>query len=240
MNGYVVTCRLADLTVRIRCLHRGFLSFCRDYACEDQPQLEIVVKKEDIDFERSRAQGEFSEEYLELLAVYRKFCEAAAEYSVALFHSSAIEADGKAYLFSAPSGTGKSTHASLWRKYFPDRVRMINDDKPLLRFTEGEVRVYGTPWNGKHRVGENICAPLGGICFLRQAKENSIRPLDATNALLHVVPQIYLPRGEKECAAVLKMARELTKAAPQYLLDCNISEEAARLSFETLTQGEKQ
>ena len=79
--------------------------------------------------------------------------------------------DGEAYIFTAVSGTGKSTHAMLWREVFGERVRMINDDKPLIRITpEGKAVVYGTPWDGKHHLSKNSAFPLKAICWLTRAK----------------------------------------------------------------------
>ena len=82
--------------------------------------------------------------------------------------------DGAAYLFTAPSGTGKSTHTRLWREVFGDRVWMINDDKPMLRISENLVTAYGTPWNGKHHISRNASAPLKAIVQLNRGKENII------------------------------------------------------------------
>ena len=85
--------------------------------------------------------------------------------------------DGQAYLFSADSGVGKSTHSRLWQQVFGDqRVTIINDDKPALRLRDGVWYVYGTPWSGKYGLNHNLCYPLAGICFLERSKTNKIVP----------------------------------------------------------------
>jgi serine kinase of HPr protein (carbohydrate metabolism regulator) len=105
-------------------------------------------------------------------------------YNGLRIHASAVEVDGKAYLFSANSGTGKSTHTRLWREVFGDRAVMVNDDKPFLRMTEGAVMVYGSPWNGKHGLGCNLSVPLKAVCILERGEENRIEKISAKQAFV--------------------------------------------------------
>ncbi len=236
-----VLCRLADINVKIGYIHPSFARFAAGYILPDgeKADMEIAVEEEDVLREREGAEADvhWPFGYLQTLAVYRKFCTAAAERGVLLFHGSAIAADGNAFIFSAPSGTGKSTHAALWRKVFGERVKMINDDKPLLRFFEREIRAYGTPWNGKHHLGGNFSAPVKGICFLERGAENSIGSLSSREGFPRIISQCFLPDEESAAAAALAMAQRLLREVPLYRMACNISEEAARLSYHTLTGG---
>lgn len=237
-----VVCRFADIAVRINYIYPQFKQFVGGYTLPDTSpcDLQITVTEQDIEREKSlTAQGTcVSPEYLQTLAVYRAFCTAAAKMGVLLFHGSAMCAGGNAFIFAAPSGTGKSTHAALWRNVYGDKVRTINDDKPLLRFTDSGIYVYGTPWNGKHRLGENISAPLKGLCFLERAQRNAIRPLSQREGFPRVITQTFLP-SDGNAQAALEMASRLAGEVPLWLLSCNISEEAARLSYTTLTEGIK-
>lgn len=116
---------------------------CAQYKSNETPQVSVCVAPEDIAFEREMARREaaaekipfrdFGTETYEFTAAYRNLVEELAFYDVFLMHGSAIAVDGKSFLFTAKSGTGKSTHTRLWREYLADRVIMINDDKPLLR-----------------------------------------------------------------------------------------------------------
>ena len=106
--------------------------------------------------------------------------EKLVAYGALLMHGSALCMDGNAYIFTAKSGTGKSTHARLWREAFGDRVWMINDDKPMIRVDE--MRVYGTPWDGKHHLSRNASAPLKAIVKLERAEENRVAPLAKADA----------------------------------------------------------
>lgn len=144
---------------------------------------------------RTDQAAEYTDAYLETLAVYRKIAEWMPMYNTLLFHGSVIAVDGKAYLFTAKSGTGKSTHTRLWREYFGERAVMINDDKPLLRITQEGVFAYGTPWDGKHRLSTNISAPLAGICILRRGNDNSIRMITGTRSLPDASAAVLSPDG---------------------------------------------
>ncbi len=87
-----------------------------------------------------------------------------------VFHSSTIDYNGKGILFSADSGTGKSTHTGLWLKYYPNQTKIINDDSPLIRLVDGKPYVFGTPWSGKTDINDNVKAPLSAIVFLKRGE----------------------------------------------------------------------
>lgn len=94
------------------------------------PDLVVCTSQADIDRERDEAG--YSDAYLETLAVYRQIAEWAPTQALMLMHGAVVEFSGRAYMFTAPSGTGKSTHVRLWRKHLGDAVRIINGDKPLV------------------------------------------------------------------------------------------------------------
>ena len=93
-------------------------------------------------------------------------------------------------MFLGHSGTGKSTHSSLWLKYIQGTA-LVNDDNPVVRVLEdGEVRVYGSPWSGKTPCYRNVSYPVGAIVKLDQAPYNEIQPLKGIRAYAAVVPSI--------------------------------------------------
>lgn len=153
-----------------------------------------------------------------------------------VLHGSSLAFDGNGVVFSAPSGTGKSTHAGLWRELYGDRVVMINDDKPAIRFNDaGQPLVYGTPWSGKTEMNTNLSAPLRAIVFLERGKQNAIRRLSATEALLHMGRELQLPyHDDALCEKLWDTAARTVQAVPVFLLSCTPEREAAELVRETI------
>ena len=149
------------------------------------------------------------------------------EYGVLLMHGSALCMDGQAIVFVAPSGTGKSTHARLWREAFGDRVWMINDDKPMLRITEEGIVVWGTPWDGKHHLSRNAGAPLRAVVWLTRDETNHIEPLPKADAFPLLMRQCYASKRPDVMARILAMEKTLLDAADFYALGCTMDPEAA-------------
>lgn len=167
-----------------------------------------------------------------------QFYTSLISHSGILLHASAVELDGKAYLFSAPSGTGKSTHTSLWVKRFAPRAKIINDDKPAIRILPDGVYVYGTPWSGKTNLNENVKVPLQGIAFLSRGKENKITPITAKEAIPLIMEQTARPKDPRTVAKLVDLLDQLIRKIPIYRLECNIDVQAAELSYSVMKKGE--
>lgn len=231
------TIKLAGVPIGIHALYDRSRAFCADYLCEEEPAFEVAVTEEMIKAERVRSgedSGMFSDAYLERLAIYREIAEKMVERDVLLFHGSAICVDGETYLFTAPSGTGKSTHARLWRENLPalgHEVSMVNDDKPLLKFAEDGIFVCGTPWNGKHRLGENTIAPLRAICRICRGETNTIRKMNGMERLPVLLSQTYRPKEKEGIRKSLVLLGRLSQEVEMYELHCNMEPEAAFVSF---------
>ncbi len=153
-----------------------------------------------------------------------------------VLHGSALAFDGNGIVFSAPSGTGKSTHAGLWREQYGERIVTINDDKPAIRFdAAGRPIVYGTPWSGKTELNTNTSVPLRAIVFLERKPQNAIRGLSSTEALLYMGRELALPYyDEALCELLWDTAARLVQAVPVFLLSCTISSEAVSLVREAI------
>jgi serine kinase of HPr protein (carbohydrate metabolism regulator) len=171
-------------------------------------------------------------------ALYRKLAEQLLAFDTLLFHGSAISVDGEAYLFTAASGTGKSTHTTLWRQTFGDRAVMVNDDKPLLRMVDGKVYVCGTPWNGKHNLGTKITVPLKGLCILERAKQNHIQPITLKEVLPLLMQQSFRPRNPVSVHRVLELLNKLSESTGLYRLGCNMDPEAATVAYQGMNRKE--
>lgn len=209
-------------------------AMCKDYLCREHGVL-IRTTPEQLQRE-STPPHRWRDGYLETLAVYRKICEYLIKKDILLFHCSALALDGKAYLFTAPSGTGKSTHARLWRERFGDRVVTVNDDKPLLEFTQDGVIVYGTPYGGKDHLQTNTSAPVAGIVILSQGKTNTIQRISSSEALPELIRQSHRPDDPVSLLRYLELVEKLSHL-PVFRLSCTISQEAVDVAYQAL-QGE--
>ena len=244
----VMTLLLADYRIRVSLPDSpGILAQCAEYRRPDDvsPDFTVDVTEADVDNERRiflRRNPHAAEESparrtdLLSLALYRRICTLLALHRVLLIHGSSPMVDGRAYLYCAPSGTGKSTHTRLLRGLLRDRVTMVNDDKPLVRFFEdGQIRIYGTPWNGKHRLGAPVSAPLEAVCFLHRAAENTIVPLPAEERLPKLLESVFRPEGTAELLAVLDLTDCLMASVRFWSLGCNMDPSAAALSYGTMS-----
>lgn len=234
--------KVADIIFEVNFTYKYAPWVCRNYIYngDAEPSFSISISSKDIEAERKLAkESENLDFYLESIAVLRKFCEYVQNNAQGMFfHSSAVAVDGKAYLFTAPSGTGKSTHTRLWRELLGDKVVMINDDKPIIRLIDGVFYVYGTPWNGKHSLDSDVCVPLKAICEIKQAKENSIKKMLPSEMLFTVLNQTLRPDNKESMKKYLALVDELLKKVELWQLSCNISKEAAQLSYTTMSGKE--
>lgn len=229
---------IADLTVRLHPLFDSTREYCQDYWIDDTNTPDIVATStEDAVREELSLVAGATAEAADVIVVYRDIADQLPAFDAVVFHGAAIEYGGKAYLFTAPSGTGKSTHIHLWFKHLGDKVRIVNGDKPILRLSENGVNVCSTPWAGKERWQRNCIVPLGGICLLRRGKTNHIEkahPLEHFDPLLR---QVYCPQNGEALDKTLQIFDSILSRVPFYVLDCTISKEAVEVALEGLTGG---
>lgn len=234
--------KIADIIFETNHIYGYTPQLCKNYVYEGDEPSEFVaqITNADIDGERARGGAEgFPDAYLESLALFRKLCEyILKERQGVIFHSSAVAVDGKAYLFTAPSGTGKSTHARLWREMLGDKMVYVNDDKPIIRCIDGQFYVYGTPWNGKHRLDSNICVPIAAICEIRRGEQNAIERLKPKDMLMVVLNQTLRPEEFSDMEKYLSLIDDMLRKVRLYRLHCNISVQAAQLSYGEMSKGE--
>jgi len=234
--------KIADKVVKVTSIYTEVHEYCSDYLTDEPADYSVTTTQADIDFEREKSAHEdeiegiptrqFTDSYLEELAVYRKIAEQFISYDTILFHGSVVAVDGVGYLFTAKSGTGKSTHTRLWREYFGDSVVMVNDDKPLLKINDSDVIAYGTPYNGKHRLGTNTSVPLKAICILTRAADNHIEPITREQAYTMLLQQVYRPADMLKMAKTLELVDRLADSVKLYRLGCNMDISAAKVAFE--------
>lgn len=160
---------------------------------------------------------------------------AALPHGAVAFHSSVIRYRGKGVLFLGESGTGKSTHTRLWREYIPG-AELLNDDSPIIRATEREAIVFGSPWSGKTPCYRNESCPITAVVRLSQAPHNHIRrlrPIEAIGALLPSAPPAFA-RDERLSDDTCGLLSRLIAQVPVYHLECLPDAAAAQLSCDTV------
>ena len=153
------------------------------------------------------------------------FARKLLQYEGFQLHASSVVLNGCAYLFSAPSGTGKSTHTEKWVRLFG--ATYLNDDKPALRYMDGRWFAYGTPWSGKHDLSSPGKVPLGAIAFVRRGAENSICRLTPQEAVPYMLSQILRVISGEMMTQQLALVDQLLQQIPVYLLTCRNDDEAA-------------
>lgn len=228
--------KIADFNILIEYKYNYTFKFLEEFLVsnEVEPDILISVTEEELlsEFERSEIK---ILDVVENSSILRKLANILIEkYNTILFHSSAITYNGNAYLFTAPSGTGKSTHTALLKKLLGDKVEYINDDKPFIKLIDNTFYVYGSPWNGKHRIGSNISAPLKAIIKVERSKINGVKKLDTVEALTCLFEQAYSYNDAVSANNLLEIINKMLKSVRFYKLECNMDIEAGKVSFENI------
>lgn len=176
-----------------------------------------------------------SPSHVEYLASGASFYTQLPHHGGMLLHASAVVVDGKAYLFTAPRKTGKSTHVQLWLKEFGDRAAILNDDKPALRCVDGVWYAYGTPWSGKTGQNSNLRVPVAGIAVLGRDTTTHIEPYTGSDVTRFLIEQTVIPTDSVGWIKLLEMLDTLLKQVPVWKLYCNMEQSAARIAYEAMS-----
>ena len=169
-------------------------------------------------------------EMIEYISLGSEYYTALLHFNGMLIHSSCIVYEDKAYLFSAPCGTGKSTHTQLWLRRFPGSY-ILNDDKPAIRICSDGIFAYGTPFSGKTDLNVNKRVPIGGICMVQRSETNSIERISDEEALFGILDQTVRPQEEENMDKVLAVLDKIVRNVPVYRLKCNMELEAAEVAY---------
>lgn len=212
-------------------------TFSRPYSVGGNRNVDIIVRANHE--EMKTRYPHYNEETLEYMGTASSFYKQLLNYGGIMIHSSAIVMNGNAYLFSARKGTGKSTHTCLWRRVFGDElVRIINDDKPAVRYESGKWYAYGTPWSGKTGQNLNLRVPIAGICFLERGEENVIKRCSTQKAIYNLLDQTGRPHEYEARKKTLQIIERIIDDIPIWEMKCNLHPEAAIVSYEAMS-GEK-
>lgn len=205
--------------------------------CREDDKFDFMEKVSVPSVEIARRMKDFgSESFTEFNLLLEHICNLFLPYDRCLFHGVAICVDDRAWLITAPSGTGKSTQYRLWKELYGDKVRLICGDKPILEFQSfGDIIVHPSPWRGKERWPGSGPARLAGIVYLERGEYNSIRRMSVSEAVVPLYTQIlYQPEDETELRQAAAMLDRILRQIPVWKLVNIGDEESARLTYETL------
>lgn len=204
---------------------------CEEHVTADPPLFVVSAAEQEIREKYDRFKSEFSLADCESSLLYRKVSLGMLRYDSFLLHAAVVAVDGEGYVFTAPGGTGKSTHANYWMREFGDRAVLINGDKPIIRLMNDKFYVCGTPWRGKKRLGNADIVPLKAVCLLERGAKNEIAPSDTDTVLDKIFRQVLLPEDAEQMIKQLDLMDRLIGTVPIYNLKCNMSREAALVAY---------
>ena len=242
----------ADINVEIRCPYgssfRGFEKYLKEF---DQPDISFEITQKDIDEERllhpelwnpdvtvNHKSVAVTYDYgcLEPFAALKKISDAVIPFDTFLFHGAVVEKDGYAYMFTAPSGVGKTTRLSLWLENYPDST-IVNGDKPFVRVMDNEIYACGSPWAGKEGWNNNIMVPLRAIFFVERAddnKENSVTEINIGKAFPMLLQQAHYPKDPVALRKTIQLIQSMTGKVRFYRFHSAPTKEAVQLAYDTV------
>ncbi len=167
---------------------------------------------------------------------YIRFADLMLKFGRPILHASAVIWEGKAWLFMAASGGGKSTQANYFRDCFGCQI--LNGDKVILECRENEILAFGSPVAGSSGIYRNESAPLGGVFVLKKAGENRLESVSGFQRLLTLYCNAVKSwKEEKNNEELLDLLKQVAESVPVWQFSCTNSPDAARFLGQQLTGG---
>lgn len=235
--------KFADTVFEIESCFDYFGKFAKEYVVDEEASIKLSSSKEQVEsWKESHSDCEgFSLDYIAILVIHSLVASELAKENKFIIHGSSIYVDdpSNGYIFVAPSGTGKSTHVRLLKKMYGNRINYVNDDKPFISITKDGFELYGSPWNGKEHLGNNLKAQLKGVFVVSRSNTNKVSKLSPKETIKHLIKQLHIPLGIEETANATNALIKLCESLPVYLLEVNMNDDAARVSFDIMSKGDK-
>ena len=228
------TIRIAELNILIKNKYDYIFYMCKDYITYNE-NYDFCVEADDKEILAEQT-GNFSLPYLESLAVYRKIAEKLPSYNGILMHGALIDVLGEGSIFLAKSGVGKTTHIKLWKDYLNDKLKIINGDKPIIRYIGSHFYGYGTPWAGKENYNLNTKTIIKNICFIKRNEKNSCYEVSKDTVLEQFLGQIYLSKNKANFLKNIDFANRFIKSTRVFNIECNTDIEAAKVAYNYITK----
>lgn len=204
------------------------------YIYNGNKEPDIIINLSDKFFsDRQKENPNLSLDECEYFFTASYFYTEIVKFNGVMLHASAVQLDDFAYLFSADSGTGKSTHTHLWLEKFPD-AEILNDDKPAIRCIDGKFYAYGTPWSGKFDESINTKTEIAGITFLSRGEKNEIKRVTGQDVMLDFMKQTVRPLRKDYMISFMEILDKILTDIPVYRLKCDMSHEAVETSYKAM------
>ncbi len=229
---------IGGFTVGIDNKYEYLKILAKDYLTDAEPLFTVEATDEEIAKEKENSEFDFPNAYFESIVVYRNIAEQLPLYDAFVFHGSVLNFNGKAYIFTAKSGVGKTTHTRLWLSEFKEECHVLNGDKPVLLYKDGSFFAAGTPWRGKEMYGVCECAPLEGIAFIERGEKNAAFSISTSDALSRLITQVYRPKNRAATVKSMLLMDRLLSSVSLVRLECNMNPDAAHVAMEALVNGE--
>lgn len=243
MDEQIISLTLAKEPVRLRLRYRldqrFFDGFLDPAVPADTPVVE--VSGEQIASRRALYPADFSDALLEYNELPARVSDHLLTRGCCVFHGAAFFWRGKVYIFTAPSGTGKSTQYVLWKELLGEQICILNGDKPIVRLEEdGTVGVYSSPWRGKEGMGSLRSGPLGGIILLRRGSANEVECLSPARSAAAVFSQfLFSAETEESVRQVSRLESRMLGSAPVWRLTNRGDTASAALCIDTILNFEE-
>ena len=230
--------KIANIVVEVNAFNESTKKYCSDFLCDEDSNYVITMTREDLENETHIQEDGKVYASEEISALYRKIANLFIERNIVVMHGSSFKVGNYAYIVTARSGVGKSTHVNLLRQLLGDEFSYINDDKPLLEVNDNNCLLYSSPWNGKERRGNNTSAPLKAIIFLNRG-DNTYRKIDNKQEIyFKLLTQIYLPTDKSKREKALKIIDVLLKRLNFYEINVNKEIDSASMTYERIIKNE--
>lgn len=227
-------CRLGDFNIcfedRLSSLEKKASRFKADFG---EPDITVPITAADIEDERvfdNEENQNQDDAFFEQFAAFRKLGDVLPSFNAVVMHSCLVDAYGEGVAFTARSGTGKTTHMMLWKRLFGQKMSIVNGDKPIVRYIDGELRGYGTPWAGKEGLYENTSVPLKHICQIVRSTKNETIPMSKQEGIILLMQQVYMPKDKEMLSKTMEMINLIAEKVKFWKIKCNMEIEAAHVA----------
>ena len=230
--------KIADIVIEINAFNESTKKYCEGFLSNEDSELTIIMSKEDLENEKHINEDGKVYASEEISALYRKIADLFIERNIVVFHGSSFKVNDCAFIVTARSGVGKSTHVNLLKELLGDDLVYINDDKPLLEVNNNNLMLYSSPWNGKERRGNNTKAPLKAVIFLNRGNNTYSQLNNSEEVYFKLLSQIYLPRDKDKREKALKIIDILLKSVNFYEINVNKEIASASMTYERIIKNE--